>query len=97
LARCVTRVLELDLAQRTNRVYGGGYEAYLEERATLRRQAREKYEEFAEQKQDLVSRAAPSREWSLARCVTRVLELDLAQRTNRVYGGGYEAYLEERA
>ena len=64
LARCVTRVLELDLAQRTNRVYGGGYEAYLEERATLRRQAREKYEEFAEQKQDLVSRARIQREWS---------------------------------
>mgnify|MGYP002717666578 CR=1 FL=1 len=64
LARCVTRVLELDLAQRTNRVYGGGYEAYLEERATLRRQARERYEEFAEQKQDLVSRARTQREWS---------------------------------
>ena len=64
LARSVTRVLELDLAQRTNRVYGGGYEAYLEERATLRRQAREKYEEFAEQKQDLVSRARTQREWS---------------------------------
>ncbi|MCT1856549.1 ABC-F family ATP-binding cassette domain-containing protein [Micrococcus luteus] len=64
LARSVTRVLELDLAQRTNRVYGGGYEAYLEERATLRRQARERYEEFAEQKQDLVSRARTQREWS---------------------------------
>ena len=64
LARCVTRVLELDLAQHSNHVYGGGYEAYLEERATLRRQAREKYEEFAEQKQDLVSRARIQREWS---------------------------------
>lgn len=64
LARCVTRVLELDLAQHSNRVYGGGYEAYLEERATLRRQAREKYEEFAEQKADLVSRARVQREWS---------------------------------
>ena len=64
LARCVTRVLELDLAQPTNRVYVGGYEAYLEERETLRRQAREKYEEFAEQKEDLVSRARTQREWS---------------------------------
>ncbi|MDY6055782.1 ABC-F family ATP-binding cassette domain-containing protein [Micrococcus sp.] len=64
LARTVTRVLELDLAQHSNRVYGGGYEAYLEERATLRRQAREKYEEFAEQKADLVSRARTQREWS---------------------------------
>jgi len=64
LARCVTRVLELDLAQGTNRVYGGGYDAYLEERATLRRHAREQYEEFAEKKADLVARARTQREWS---------------------------------
>ncbi|MBB3159402.1 ATPase subunit of ABC transporter with duplicated ATPase domains [Microbacterium proteolyticum] len=64
LARSVTRVLELDLAQNAHRVYGGGYDAYLEERATLRRQAREKYEEFAETKADLVSRARTQREWS---------------------------------
>ncbi len=64
LARCVTQVLELDLAQDSNRVFGGGYDAYLEERATLRRQAREKYEEFAEKKTDLVDRARTQREWS---------------------------------
>jgi ATPase subunit of ABC transporter with duplicated ATPase domains len=64
LARCVTRILELDLAQHTNRVYGGGYDAYLEERATLRRQAREKYDEFADKKADLVARARTQREWS---------------------------------
>lgn len=64
LARSVTRVLELDLAQNSHRVYGGGYDAYLEERATLRRQAREKYEEYAETKADLVSRARTQREWS---------------------------------
>lgn len=64
LARCVTRVLELDLAQHTNRVYGGGYDAYLEERATLRRHAREKYDEFADKKADLVARARTQREWS---------------------------------
>lgn len=64
LARCVTRVLELDLAQHSNRVYGGGYDAYLEERATLRRHAREKYDEFAEKKADLVARARTQREWS---------------------------------
>ncbi|MFB7891464.1 ABC-F family ATP-binding cassette domain-containing protein [Microbacterium sp. NPDC056044] len=64
LARCVTRVLELDLAQHSNRVYGGGYDSYLEERATLRRHAREKYDEFAEKKADLVARARTQREWS---------------------------------
>ncbi|WZH38842.1 MAG: ABC-F family ATP-binding cassette domain-containing protein [Microbacterium enclense] len=64
LARAVSRVLELDLAQNAHRVYGGGYDAYLEERATLRRQAREKYDEYAETKADLVSRARTQREWS---------------------------------
>ncbi len=64
LARCVTRVLELDLAQNSNRVFGGGYDSYLEERATLRRHAREKYDEFADKKSDLVSRARVQREWS---------------------------------
>ncbi len=32
----------------------------------------------------------------LARSVTRILELDLAQNTTTVFGGGYESYLEER-
>lgn len=64
LARCVTRVLELDLAQGSNRVYGGGYDSYLEERATIRRHQREKYDEFADKKADLVSRARIQREWS---------------------------------
>ncbi|MEO6200568.1 MAG: ABC-F family ATP-binding cassette domain-containing protein [Cryobacterium sp.] len=64
LARCVTRVLELDLAQGTNRVFGGGYDSYLEERATARRHKREQYDEYAEKKADLVVRARTQREWS---------------------------------
>ncbi|PPG02330.1 heme ABC transporter ATP-binding protein [Pseudoclavibacter sp. RFBI5] len=64
LARSVTRVLELDLAQHSNHVYGGGYEAFLEERATAKRHAREEYEEFADKKADLVGRARTQREWS---------------------------------
>lgn len=64
LARCVTRVLELDLAQQSNRVFGGGYEAYLEEREVARRHARDAYDEFADKKADLVGRARVQREWS---------------------------------
>jgi ATPase subunit of ABC transporter with duplicated ATPase domains len=64
LTRCVTRVLELDLAQGSNRVYGGGYDSYLEERATVRRHQREQYDEFADKKADLVARARTQREWS---------------------------------
>ena len=64
LARCVTRVVELDLAQRQVAVYDGGYDAYLEERAVARRHVRQAYEEFADKKADLVSRARTQREWS---------------------------------
>ncbi|MFC0672974.1 ABC-F family ATP-binding cassette domain-containing protein [Brachybacterium hainanense] len=64
LARCATSILELDLVQRSHRLYGGGYESYLEERATVRRHRREQYEEFAAQKADLVARARTQREWS---------------------------------
>jgi ATPase subunit of ABC transporter with duplicated ATPase domains len=64
LARSVTRVLELDLAQNTTTVFGGGYDSYLEEREVGRRHRREEYEEFADKKADLVARARTQREWS---------------------------------
>ena len=64
LARCVTSIVELDLAQNAVAVYDGGYESFLEERAVARRHARERYEEFAATKADLVSRARTQREWS---------------------------------
>ena len=64
LARSVTRVLELDLAQNTTTVFGGGYDSYLEEREVTRRHRREEYEEFADKRDDLVARARTQREWS---------------------------------
>ncbi len=64
LARCVTRIVELDLAQNQVAVYDGGYDAFLEERAVARRHAREAYDEFASQKADLQGRARTQREWS---------------------------------
>ena len=64
LSRVVTRVVELDLAQRQVAVYDGGYDAFLEERAVARRHAREAYDDFAESKADLVGRARTQREWS---------------------------------
>jgi ATPase subunit of ABC transporter with duplicated ATPase domains len=64
LARSVTRVLELDLAQNTTTIFGGGYDSYLEEREVGRRHRREQYEEFADKKADLVARARTQREWS---------------------------------
>ncbi|MGG7307353.1 ABC-F family ATP-binding cassette domain-containing protein [Curtobacterium sp. AB451] len=64
LARSVTAVLELDLAQSSNRLFGGGYDSYLEEREIARQHKRDAYEEFASTKADLVSRARTQREWS---------------------------------
>ncbi|MCX8454192.1 ABC-F family ATP-binding cassette domain-containing protein [Paenarthrobacter ureafaciens] len=64
LARCVTTVVELDLAQNSVAVYDGGYEAFLEERSIAKRHARERYEEYASTKADLVARARTQREWS---------------------------------
>ncbi|MFJ9824142.1 ABC-F family ATP-binding cassette domain-containing protein [Streptomyces sp. NPDC101160] len=63
LTRTVTKVLELDLAQQQITLYGGGYEAYLEERDTARRHAREEYEEYADKKSSLESRALMQRNW----------------------------------
>ncbi|WP_420751376.1 ABC-F family ATP-binding cassette domain-containing protein [Rhodococcus sp. O3] len=63
LARTVTGIVELDLAQQQISVYDGGYEAYLNEREVARRHAREAYEEFADTKQQLEDRARMQRNW----------------------------------
>ncbi|MFB7270991.1 ABC-F family ATP-binding cassette domain-containing protein [Streptomyces sp. NPDC056244] len=63
LVRTVTKVLELDLAQQKITLFGGGYEAYLEERETARRHAREEYEEYADKKAALETRAHTQRAW----------------------------------
>ncbi|MFF5447729.1 ABC-F family ATP-binding cassette domain-containing protein [Streptomyces sp. NPDC012888] len=63
LARTVTKVLELDLAQQQVNLYGGGYDAYLEERDTARRHAREEYEEYADKRSALEGRALMQRNW----------------------------------
>jgi len=63
LARTVTSVLELDLHQNSVRLYGGGYESYLEERARARQHARDDYEEFADTKASLEARGRMQRAW----------------------------------
>ncbi|MFC5060814.1 ABC-F family ATP-binding cassette domain-containing protein [Actinomycetospora atypica] len=63
LARTVTGVVELDLAQQQVAAYGGGYESYLVERAVARRHAREAFEEYADKKDTLTSRMHEQRNW----------------------------------
>ncbi|MFG2430969.1 ABC-F family ATP-binding cassette domain-containing protein [Streptomyces sp. NPDC048590] len=63
LMRTVTKVLELDLAQQQINLYGGGYASYLEERERARAHAREEYEEYADKRSALESRAQTQRSW----------------------------------
>lgn len=63
LTRTVTKVLELDLAQQQINLYGGGYEAYLEEREVARRHARDEFDEYADKKSALQGRAQMQRGW----------------------------------
>ncbi|GEL22124.1 ABC transporter ATP-binding protein [Pseudonocardia sulfidoxydans NBRC 16205] len=63
LARTVTRVVELDLAQQQVGVYDGGYDSYLAEREVNRRHAREAYEEYADTLGGLKDRAQMQRNW----------------------------------
>ncbi|MFF8308427.1 ABC-F family ATP-binding cassette domain-containing protein [Streptomyces lydicus] len=63
LTRTVNRVVELDLAQQQVNSYGGGYASYLEERERARRHAREQYEEYADTRAALETRAHTQRNW----------------------------------
>jgi ATPase subunit of ABC transporter with duplicated ATPase domains len=63
LARTVNRVVELDLAQRQVRSFGGGYGGYLAERERASQHERDAYEEFAGKRADLEDRARMQRGW----------------------------------
>jgi ATPase subunit of ABC transporter with duplicated ATPase domains len=63
LARTVTTVVEIDRSLQRVATYGGGYEAYLQERSVARRQAREAYEDYAERREQLLARARRQRAW----------------------------------
>jgi len=65
LARTVTSVLDIDEPSRTATLYGGGYDAYLEERALRREQAREAYEDYDDKRAALVTQAQRQREQSV--------------------------------
>jgi ATPase subunit of ABC transporter with duplicated ATPase domains len=94
LARTVNRVVELDLAQRQVAVYGGGYDAYLEERATARRHARADYEEYAGTKAALEARARMQRGWmdkGLRNAMRKAPDNDKVARKARAEGSEKQA------
>jgi ATPase subunit of ABC transporter with duplicated ATPase domains len=63
LTRTVTKVVEIDRSLQRIAVYGGSYEAYLEERATARRHAADAYAAFADRRGELEARARRQRAW----------------------------------
>ena len=63
LARTVTAVVEIDQSLQRITTYGGGYEAYLDERSVARRQARLDYEQYAGRRAELEARAHMQRAW----------------------------------
>ena len=63
LSRTVTSVVEIDRSLQRVTTYGGGYDAYLEERSIRRRHAREAYEDYAQRRSELEARARMQRAW----------------------------------
>ena len=63
LSRTVTSVVEIDRSLQRVTTYGGGYDAYLEERSIARRHAREEFEEYAARRAALDARARMQRDW----------------------------------
>jgi ATPase subunit of ABC transporter with duplicated ATPase domains len=64
LERTVTRVLELDEIAHTAAEYGGGWEGYLELKATAARHHEERYDAFSTERDRLTDRARRQRQWS---------------------------------
>ncbi|WP_313565653.1 ABC-F family ATP-binding cassette domain-containing protein [Mobilicoccus sp.] len=63
LSRTTTSIVEIDRSLQQVTTYGGGYDAYLEERSIRRRHAREAFEDYARRRSELEARARMQRAW----------------------------------
>jgi ATPase subunit of ABC transporter with duplicated ATPase domains len=66
LERTVTDVVELDEHSRRASTFGGGWLAYLDEKATARRHAEEAFADYTAKRDELLARAQQERQWSAA-------------------------------
>ena len=64
LARATTAIAELDEFSHGLSVFGGGWDAYVQEQARARERAWEEYEAYAVKRDALAQRARQTREWS---------------------------------
>jgi len=67
LSATTTRIAELDLHSRRLTTYGGGYDAYVEERRRRREQAYAEYDEARAERARLEEAARQKREWAASR------------------------------
>ena len=94
LSRTITSVLDVDEPTRTASLFGGGYDAYLEERARRRTQAREQYEEYEDKRSGLVDQAQRQREQSVrgaVRAKRRMPDNDRAAKGARIEAATHAA------
>ncbi|MDQ3980423.1 MAG: ATP-binding cassette domain-containing protein [Actinomycetota bacterium] len=65
LDRTITSVLEIDEHDHTASWFEGGWEAYLDERSTLRRHAEEAFEDYRTRRRELEDRVRTQRQWAV--------------------------------
>jgi ATPase subunit of ABC transporter with duplicated ATPase domains len=99
LSATTTRIAELDLHSRRLTEYGGGYDAYVEERRRRRAQAYADYEELRTERARLVEAARQKRDWAQSRRGERRTDNDKAlagRRKERATAGATKANAIER-
>ncbi|HEV2824437.1 MAG TPA: ATP-binding cassette domain-containing protein, partial [Actinomycetota bacterium] len=99
LSAATTRIAELDLHSRRLGEYGGGYDAYVEERRRRRAQAYAGYDEARAERTRLEEAARQKREWAASRRGERRTDNDKAlagRRKERATAGATRAKALER-
>jgi ATPase subunit of ABC transporter with duplicated ATPase domains len=99
LSAATTRIAELDLHTRRLAEYGGGYDAYVEERRRRREQASADYDEARAERSRLEEAARQKREWAASRRGERRTDNDKAlagRRKERATAGATRARAIER-
>jgi ATPase subunit of ABC transporter with duplicated ATPase domains len=99
LSATTTRIAELDLYSRRLSEYGGGYDAYVEERRRRREQAYADYEESRAERARLEEAARQKRDWAVSRRGERRTDNDKAlagRRKERATAGATKAKAIER-
>jgi ATPase subunit of ABC transporter with duplicated ATPase domains len=99
LSAATTRVADLDLVSHKLSEYGGGYDAYLEERRRRREQAYERYEETQRERERLETSIRRRKQWSVSRRGERTTDNDRSlagRRKERMTGAASGARALER-